>query len=152
MPERVSKRQIAFARYLRRNMTVAEEIMWRSLRGSSLDGLKFRRQVPIGRYVVDFLCSEHRLIVELDGPPHEKEEQISHDAARDDWLRQQGYSIIRLENELVIGGGNIPLDRIREAIRTGVEASRRAPSSDPRSREGHLLPQAGEGSNPETCE
>ena len=83
MPERVSKRQTAFARSLRRSMTVAEEIMWRSLRGSSLDGLKFRRQVPIGRYVVDFLCVEHRLIVELDGAPHEREEQIRHDAARD---------------------------------------------------------------------
>jgi very-short-patch-repair endonuclease len=145
MPQRVSKRQIAFARSLRRNMNVVEDIMWRSLRGSSFDGLKFRRQVPIGTYVVDFLCLEHRLIVELDGPPHEREEQIRHDAVRDAWLRQQGYRILRLENELVIGGGNIPLERIREAIRTSVEASRRAPSSDPRSREGHLLPQAGEG-------
>jgi very-short-patch-repair endonuclease len=117
MPARVSKSRIAFARKLRRNMTVAEGILWRSLCGSSLDGLKFRRQVPIGKYVVDFHCVEHRLIVELDGPPHEKDEQKRHDSARDAWLREQGYRILRFDNDLVIGGGNIPLDRIRDAIK-----------------------------------
>ncbi|MFO1102824.1 MAG: DUF559 domain-containing protein [Methylocystis sp.] len=145
MPARVSKSQTDFARKLRRNMTIAEEILWRSLRRSGLDGLKFRRQVPIGRYVVDFLCVEHRLIVELDGPPHDKDEQRLHDAARDEWLRAQGYRMLRFQNDLVIGGGNIPLDRIREAIRTGARQTE-APSSDPASR-GHLLPQAGEGRN-----
>jgi very-short-patch-repair endonuclease len=126
-------------------MTTAETILWRSLRGSSLDGLKFRRQVPIGNYVVDFLCVEHSLIVELDGPPHEKDEQRHHDAVRDEWLQRHGYRILRFENEIVIGGGNIPLDRIRAAVRT--EVDRREPSSDPASR-GHLLPRAGEGRTP----
>ena len=116
MPARVSKERRAFARSLRREMTVAESILWRALRGGQCDGLKFRRQVPIGRYVADFLCVEHRLIVELDGPPHENEEQRRHDAARDAWLRAQGYRVLRLANELVIGGGDIPLDRIRAAI------------------------------------
>jgi very-short-patch-repair endonuclease len=120
-------------------MTNAEEILWRSLRNSGLDGLKFRRQVPIGNYVADFLCTEHRLIVELDGRPHEHEDQRRHDAIRDKWLRERGYHVRRLDNDLVIGGGNIPLERIREAI-----ANRRGPSSDP-APPGHLLPQAGEG-------
>ncbi|MGD9658299.1 MAG: endonuclease domain-containing protein [Methylocystis sp.] len=119
MPARVSKSQTDFARKLRRNMTIAEEILWRSLRRSGLDGLKFRRQVPIGRYVVDFLCVEHRLIIELDGPPHEKDEQKRHDVTRDGWLRARGYRLLRFQIDLVIGGGDIPLDRIREAIRTG---------------------------------
>ncbi|WP_166141110.1 endonuclease domain-containing protein [Methylosinus sp. RM1] len=139
MPARVSKSKTAFARRLRREMTNAEEILWRSLRGSALDGLKFRRQVPIGSYVADFLCIEHRLIVELDGRPHEQEDQRRHDAIRDQWLRDNGYHVLRLDNDLVIGGGNIPLGRIREAI-----ANRRGPSSDPTS-SGHLLPQVGEG-------
>ena len=143
MPSRVSNSQTAFARNLRRNMTVAEAMLWGSLRGSSLDGLKFRRQVPIGRYVVDFLCVDHRFIVELDGPPHECEDQKRHDAIRDECLREQGYCILRIENGIVIGGGNIPLDMIREAIRMN-SAKPREPSSDPASR-GHLLPQAGEG-------
>ncbi|WP_255608548.1 endonuclease domain-containing protein [Methylosinus sp. Sm6] len=117
-------------------------MLWRSLRGSRLDGLKFRRQVPVGNYVADFLCIEHRLIVELDGRPHENEHQRRHDTIRDEWLRDHGYHILRLDNDLVIGGGNIPLERIREVIKT--IANRRGPSSDPTS-SGHLLPQAGEG-------
>ncbi|CAN2535040.1 putative+protein [Methylocapsa aurea] len=139
MPTRVSKSKTAFARRLRREMTNAEEILWRSLRNSGLDGLKFRRQVPIGNYVADFLSTEHRLIVELDGRPHEQDDQRRHDAIRDKWLRDNGYQILRLANDLVIGGGNIPLEWIREAI-----ANRRGPSSDP-APPGHLLPQVGEG-------
>jgi very-short-patch-repair endonuclease len=116
MPARVSENRTAFARRLRRDMTQAEAMLWRSLRGGALDGLKFRRQVPIGRYVVDFLCVEHRLAVELDGAPHDRDEQKDHDALRDAWLFEHGYRILRLRNELVIGGGNIPLDMIRAAI------------------------------------
>jgi len=116
MPARVSKQRTAFARSLRREMTVAETILWRSLRGGQCGGLKFRRQVPIGRYVADFLCVEHRLVVELDGPPHEDEEQKRHDASRDAWLRERVYRVLRLGNELVIGGGDIALDMIRAAI------------------------------------
>jgi very-short-patch-repair endonuclease len=116
MPARVSIERTAFARGLRRGMTVAERILWRALRDRQCDGLKFRRQVPVGRYVADFLCVEHRLIVELDGPPHESEEQRLHDASRDAWLRAHGYRVLRLANELVIGGGDIALNRILAAI------------------------------------
>jgi very-short-patch-repair endonuclease len=119
MPARVSKEKTAFARGLRRNMTVAEEILWRSLRGKGFDKLKFRRQVPVGRYVVDFLCVEHRFVVELDGAPHEDEEQASHDAMRDAWLRERGYRILRIKNDIVIGGGDIALELIRKTMLDG---------------------------------
>ena len=119
MPARVSDHQTAFARGLRRQMTEAETILWRALRGSKLDGLKFRRQVPIGRYVVDFLCVDHRFVVELDGAPHDGEEQKGHDALRDAWLSAHGYRVLRLRNDIVIGGGDIPLDMIRGAIKRG---------------------------------
>ena len=115
MPARVSKEKTAFARSLRRDMTVAEEMLWRSLRGSQLGGLKFRRQAPIGRYVVDFLCVQHRFVVELDGPPHDELAQLDHDARRDAWLRDRGYRVLRIPNEIVIGGGDIALDMIRAA-------------------------------------
>ncbi|WP_246731550.1 endonuclease domain-containing protein [Methylocapsa sp. S129] len=97
-------------------MTNAEATLWRLLRGSHVDGLKFRRQVPIGPYIADFLCFQRRLIVELDGPPHDGDERKSRDAARDDWLREQGYQVVRFPNDLIIGSGNIIVDRIRAAV------------------------------------
>jgi very-short-patch-repair endonuclease len=66
---------------------VTERLLWRRLRGRGLADLKFRRQVAIGRYVVDFVCLRHRLIVEADGPFHDPVQ----DAARDAWLALQGF-------------------------------------------------------------
>nr|WP_246731730.1 endonuclease domain-containing protein [Methylocapsa sp. S129] len=91
-------------------------MLWRLLRGSRVDGLKFRRQVPIGPYIADFLCFQHRLIVELDGPPHDDDERKGRDSARDEWLHEQGYRVLRFPNDLAIGGGDIVVDRIRAAI------------------------------------
>jgi very-short-patch-repair endonuclease len=108
--------QLNFARKLRRDMTNAEAALWRSLRSSGLEGLKFRRQVPIGVYVVDFLCVQHRLIVELDGRPHERPEQKQYDIERDRWLTAQGYKILRVSNEIVMGGGNMVLERIKALL------------------------------------
>lgn len=131
MPARVGPRQTAFARRLRRDMTAAEAILWRDLRGRAPGGLKFRRQVPIGRYVVDFLCVEHRLIVELDGPSHDSIERKLHDAARDAELRRRGYRILRFANDVALTSGDLVLKEIRSAISTmGVRSQ--GPSSDPR--------------------
>jgi very-short-patch-repair endonuclease len=116
MPKRYPAGQLTFARKLRRDMTNAEAALWRCLRSSSFDDLKFRRQVPIGVYIVDFLCVEHRLIVELDGRPHERPEQEQHDAKRDDWLAGQGYRVLRLPNEIVTGGGNMVFERIKAML------------------------------------
>ena len=83
-------------------------------------GLNFRRQVPIGRYVVDFLCirasprGRTRLARRMIA-----DEQKARDASRDAWLREHGYRLLRLRTELVIGGGDIPLDMIRAAIAEG---------------------------------
>ncbi|MCB1544224.1 MAG: DUF559 domain-containing protein [Rhodoblastus sp.] len=85
-------------------------------RAYRLDGLKSCRQVPVSRFVVDFLCVEHRLIVELDGPPHDSIEQKLHDAARDAELRRRGYHILRIANDLVIPGGDFVLYEIRPAV------------------------------------
>jgi very-short-patch-repair endonuclease len=116
MPTRYPEQQLDRARRLRRNMTNAEAALWRALRGSRIDGLKFRRQVPVGPYIADFLCFEHRLIVELDGTPHDSDERKNRDSVRDDWLRRQGYNVLRFPNDLVIGGGDIVIDKIQAAI------------------------------------
>jgi very-short-patch-repair endonuclease len=97
-------------------MTIAETILWRALRGSRFSGLKFRRQVPVGKYVADFLSVEHRLIVELDGRPHDTEEAIAHDMKRDAFLRANGYRVLRFPNDLIIGGCDLALDQIQTAI------------------------------------
>jgi very-short-patch-repair endonuclease len=116
MPTRYSEQQLDQARQLRRHMTNAEAMLWRLLRGSRVDGLKFRRQVPIGPYIADFLCFQHRLIVELDGPPHDGDERKTRDSMRGEWLNEQGYRVLRFPNDLVIGGGDIVVETIRAAI------------------------------------
>jgi very-short-patch-repair endonuclease len=126
MIHRSTDHQLAQARRLRREMTLAETLLWRGLRDRGI-GAKFRRQVPIGRYVADFVCIASRIIVELDGPPHDKAEQRLHDMHRDEWLRERGWQVLRFSNDLVTGGGNIILEEIQRALK---EAER--PSSGPR--------------------
>ena len=116
MPTRYPERQLSHARQLRRDMTNAEAMLWRALRGSRLNGVKFRRQVPVGPYIADFLCFQRRLIVELDGAPHDGEERKDRDATRDQWLREQGYRVLRFPNDLMLGGGDLVIDAIRAAL------------------------------------
>jgi very-short-patch-repair endonuclease len=99
-------------------MTIAETILWRALRGSRFSGPKFRRQVPVGKYVADLLSVEHRLIVELDGRPHNTEEAIAHDRTRDSFLIANGYRVLRFPNDLIIGGCDLALKEIETAIRS----------------------------------
>ena len=88
--------QRAFARSLRRNMTNAEHLLWRHLRAHRFDGQKFRRQQPIGAYVVDIMHSGARLIVEADGAQHAGSPK---DEDRDAWLKQQGSRVLRFWND-----------------------------------------------------
>jgi len=87
------------ARELRHPQTRAEAILWRHLRDRRLKGLKFRRQHPIGRFIVDFCCPEHQLVVEIEGDTHAA--QTEYDAARTEWLEMQGYRVIRFTNQEV---------------------------------------------------
>jgi very-short-patch-repair endonuclease len=85
----------AHARAMRRAPTDAERKLWRALRDRRIQALKFRRQAPIGGYIADFLCLEHRLVVEVDGAQHADNRR---DAARDAWLAREGYRILRFWN------------------------------------------------------
>jgi len=86
------------ARSLRKNQADAERVFWRAVRMRQLDGHKFRRQQPIGDYIVDFICLEQKLIIELDGEQHAMQPQKDHDEKRDAWLESRGYRVVRYWN------------------------------------------------------
>ena len=97
------------AKQLRKNQTEAEKALWRHLRSKGLSGLKFRRQQPIGAYIVDFVCLEKKLIIEVDGGQHA---DSAEDRRRDARLRGEGYAVLRFWNSEVLGN----LDGVMEVI------------------------------------
>jgi adenine-specific DNA-methyltransferase len=131
----VTTGQRAHAKAMRRAPTDAELRLWRLLRDRRLSGFKFRRQVPVGPYIADFLCVSAQLIVEADGSQHA--ESIP-DEERDSWLARRGWRVLRFWNHEVL------TDRANVVETIYARASERSggtPSSDP---SGHLLPE-GEG-------
>ena len=88
------------ARALRQNMTDAERSIWRILRSAQMDGHRFRRQVPFGQYIADFVCHNARLIIEIDGGQHER--SSPDEAKRTRFLEDQGYRILRFWNNEVL--------------------------------------------------
>ncbi len=87
-----------FGKAMRQRMTEAEARLWPRLRKPGIDGLRFRRQAPIGPYIVDFFCPQYRLIVEVDGGQHSHEV----DRERGAWLTEQGYRVVRVWNSDVM--------------------------------------------------
>lgn len=81
---------------LRRDQTPAEQRIWSALRRKQLDGLRFRRQHPVGRFILDFYCAEHRLVVEVDGDTHAS--KTEYDMERSAWLEAHGYHVLRFAN------------------------------------------------------
>ena len=90
---RAPARTVERARASRRQMSLPEVIVWQSLRGNKLNGWRFRRQHPIGPYILDFYCSKANLAVEIDGIAHDFTERAHHDERRDQWLAQQGIKV-----------------------------------------------------------
>jgi very-short-patch-repair endonuclease len=101
--------QTARSRNLRRNSTVAENRLWNRIRNRGLGRFKFVRQEPIGRYTVDFVCRDARLIIELDGGQHADNEA---DRLRDKWLTEHNYRVLRFWNNDVMAN----IDGVLEAI------------------------------------
>jgi very-short-patch-repair endonuclease len=89
---------VHLAREQRRKPTPAEEKLWDVLRARRLAGLKFRRQHPLGPYILDYFCVEHQLEVEVDGGIHNEPEQIEHDERRAEYLNKHGIQILRFTN------------------------------------------------------
>jgi very-short-patch-repair endonuclease len=102
----------AAAKRLRANTTPHERMLWRALKELPVDGTHFRRQAPIGRYVVDFFCPAKRLIIELDAGHHNDDETAKRDRDRQLWLEQEGYRVVRFWNSEITGNLTAVLERI----------------------------------------
>ena len=102
------------ARQLRKNLTDAERHLWAQLRNRQLDGFKFRRQAPIGPYIVDFICLSEKLIIEADGGQHAQ--QADEDAKRTHWLEERGYRVMRFWNNDILENIEGVVKIIRKAL------------------------------------
>ena len=93
-----ASKKTAFAKHLRKNQTNGERAVWKVLRAGRCYGLKFRRQVPIGPYIVDFLCVKKMLIIEIDGTSHFDPGAQKRDEKREAYLRSRGFDVLRFSN------------------------------------------------------
>jgi very-short-patch-repair endonuclease len=112
----------AAAKKLRANTTPHERALWRALKELPIEGAHFRRQAPIGRYVVDFFCPAKRLIIELDGGHHNDDATAERDKARQAWLEQEGYRVIRFWNSDLTADLNAVMERIYVEVHGALDA------------------------------
>jgi lysyl-tRNA synthetase class 2 len=110
----MSSRLTHFSKQLRTDQTEAERALWHHLRAHRFLGLKFRRQKVIGPYIIDFVCHESMLIIELDGGQHL---ESSADQERDAWLKNKGFTVLRFWNHDVLSR----MDSVLEAIRLALD-------------------------------
>ena len=110
------ERKYALARMLRKNTTKEERILWQLLRNRQFFGLKFRRQYPIGKYIVDFVCESKKVVIELDGGQHNEPENILLDEERTKFIENQGYKVIRFWNSDINKNISGVYDKLLEII------------------------------------
>ncbi|MGH9358061.1 MAG: endonuclease domain-containing protein [Terriglobia bacterium] len=124
---RPSQRTITRARKLRQDSTNAEWLAWKLLRNRAALGVKFRRQHPLGSFVVDFYCPERHLAVELDGSVHSQPSQQRRDESKERFLRQQGVHVLRISNGWVLEDPEGFVRKVLESLPSPVPL-RRTPS------------------------
>jgi very-short-patch-repair endonuclease len=134
--DEVGKIQRDRAKQLRREMTRAEILLWRHLKANRLAGRGFRRQIPMGNYIADFVAHSCKLVVEVDGESHDFEERMRDDVRRDDWFASRGYRVLRFTNAEVMKN----LEGVIIAI--GLAAEQAAPLSLTLPRKGGRNPSA----------
>ena len=113
------KLTIGRARELRRKLTLPEVILWNAIRARKLNGARFRRQHPIGPYILDFYCDQAKLAVEIDGAVHDHPDQIGHDQRRTAWLEAQGVAVFRIPAREVLGDLESVLITLRHRTSVG---------------------------------
>jgi very-short-patch-repair endonuclease len=118
LKEALSSGMLARVRELRKNATDAEALLWEVLRDRQLDGYKFRRQHPLGGYILDFYCHDSRLAIEIDGSVHRETEQGQHDAQRSEFLNEQGITVVRFWNHEVIQETSSVLQKILRQLQS----------------------------------
>ena len=89
---------VSYCRHLRKHMTKAEVILWSRLRRGAMNGLRFRRQHPIGPFIADFACLKEKLVIEVDGPSHGTDEGKAYDARRTHFFKRNGWREMRVSN------------------------------------------------------
>ena len=104
------------ARKLRRDQTKPESVFWNVVRNRQFLGLKWERQVPIDRYVADFVCEDEKLIIELDGGQHNSDDNMAYDEKRTQILEQHGYRVIRLWNKDITDNMNDVLRILQQCV------------------------------------
>lgn len=103
MNQYMTDRLIPLAKDLRKRPTDTERLLWKHLRAKQFEGLKFKRQQPVGKYIVDFVCFEKKIIIELDGSQHMQPSEKQKDIERDTWFEAQGYAVLRFwDNEVLM--------------------------------------------------
>ncbi|MCB9843306.1 MAG: endonuclease domain-containing protein [Phycisphaeraceae bacterium] len=117
------------ARDLRSNQTPPEGVLWSRLRRKQLDGLRFRRQYPIGPYIADFYCHEATLIVEVDSKHHVGGESARHDRARDHWMRERRLEVLRVSVTDIAADMDAVLRRILAVARSRTGSQEPPPPS-----------------------
>jgi 5-methyltetrahydrofolate--homocysteine methyltransferase len=110
------------AKEMRNRSTEAEKMLWNVLSNKGIDNHKFRRQHIIGEYIVDFVCLEKRLVVEVDGSIHNQPEQIEHDKKRTEWLESKGFRIVRYSNQQILNDILNSAESIRKELSTNLVA------------------------------
>jgi adenine-specific DNA-methyltransferase len=121
----------AWARELRGSMTDAEALLWKFLRNRRMASAKFRRQHPIGRYILDFYCDEKRLCIEIDGSQHVAD--AGYDARRDAWLLRHGIRVLRFWNNQVLTETESVLEVIYDSLMLSASLSSLIPAPSPAS-------------------
>ncbi len=109
-----SKRLLEFARNLRADSTDTERRLWQLLRAHRFLNYKFRRQQPVGPYIVDFICFDAKLVIELDGGQHAEAKEL--DQLRDDWLQSEGYRVLRVWNNELLENETGVMEKILEML------------------------------------
>ena len=141
---RAPEKTVGRARQLRRKMTLPEVVLWQALRKGRVAGLRFRRQHPIGPYILDFYCASARLGLEVDGFAHDTAAQAKHDQRRAAWLWEHGVRLLRIQ------AGAVLRDERLEEVLVAIEQATRAPSgalrAPPPPRCGEELDNEGTGS------
>ena len=127
LSHRATSHMIARARHLRNHATEEERPLWYRLRLLRKQGFRFRRQSPFDRYVLDFVCHDKKVVVELDGSQHHTPEHKEHDAIRDAHLLERGYRTIRIPNWWVKDDPEWVSDFIQEKLKGPVGGSSDVP-------------------------
>jgi len=115
----ISMSLLSNAKKLRKQSTPMEIKLWNCLRSRRFLGLKFRRQCPLGSYIVDFICIEQKLIIEIDGGQHNEEKQLNYDKSRTEFFNSLGYSVLRFWNNEVLLQFDLVVDHIYKHVSIG---------------------------------